>query len=585
MRRPPGLRPWPQVVVAAVAAVLSMALCGPAAAITPAGWKDMLYSAQATDRMPLDELLQRFATTMGLQLRISDPELGARAVRWRGRGMPPATFLDQLSESEGLDWFVYQGVLQVSAKSAAVSQRLPLAGQSPAAARQALIGLGVLESKFGWGDFSTEPPSVLVTGPSAYVALVRRLLLAPAPAAAQPARRERPQVMVFRLRHASAADREIRARGSSVTAKGLVSALREILQAKLGTSNPLAGLDPFQPRGAARAPAGTVAQAGGGAAAADMPSLLLPPAAADGVLTAALPAAALAAAGLPVAGMPATPALAAQPAGAAPTRADADDDREVQPVVAAYTPLNAVLVWDLPSRREEYRQLIAELDVPTRQVEVNVTILDVNTDALKEWAVDFAVGGPARLEVGSGAAASGTGVSGSTMALWSSDRLALRLRALQSSGQAQVLSRPSVLTLDNVSALLDMSQSAFVKLVGERTADLRAITAGTQLRVTPSIVDNGASPTVRVTLDIEDGALAAGAEAPGTSSSSVSTEALVRPGESLVVGGYRRQNQQQTHNGIPVLDSLPLVGWLFRGESAIRNERERLFIVTTRVLN
>jgi len=267
------------------------------------------------------------------------------------------------------------------------------------------------------------------------------------------------------------------------------------------------------------------------------------------------------------------------------------EERAALPTIGAYPPLNAVLVWDLPSRKAEYDAVIAELDVPTRQVEINVTILDVNANALREWAVDLTAGsGAARVQLSPAAAITDTGSvaqAGASMVLWATDRLSMRLRALESRGQAQVMSRPSILTQDNHPAVLDMSQSLYVKLVGERTADLRTVSAGTMLRVTPSIMGEGHDATIRVTMDIDDGALNEGsmsAASPLVGNSTVSTQAVVRPGESLVVGGYRRQNTESSHSRVPGLDSVPLLGWLFRGDSVISDERERLFIVTARVL-
>ena len=277
------------------------------------------------------------------------------------------------------------------------------------------------------------------------------------------------------------------------------------------------------------------------------------------------------------------------------------------PSLAAYAPLNAILVWDLPSRREEYRALIEELDQPSRLVEINVTILDVSANALRDWSVDMQGGSDAvgwslssAGQVGATSDSGSTGVQGSTMALWASNRLEVRLRALESRGQAQVLSRPSILTMNNVGALLDMNQSEYVKLVGERATDLRTITAGTLLKVTPSIVGDdpprgppgspGAEPGaqgIRVTLDIEDGQLTPSTTAAGTprvGNSAVSTEALVRPGESLVVGGYRRQDRRVSNSRVPGLAGLPLIGALFRSDATSNDERERLFIVTARAL-
>lgn len=597
MRRP-ALRRWSWARFAAGALALA-ALVGPgtreAMAVAPVAWRDTLYSFRTDGEVTLSEALTHFTSTLGLELKFDDSALGRRAVRLTGKGASPSAFLDRLADAQGLDWFVHQGVLHVSARASAVNERISLGPQNPSEARDALIGIGLFESRFGWGEFNTDPPTALVSGPRAYVALVKRALAAPDDAHG---RQERPRLMVFRLRHASAADREMRTREKTVALPGLVSTLNQLLTSTRA----------LNPR-----PRAADAEAGGGGrdAAAwrggnPLVDLIKGVSMGDKPLDAGLGE--LPAARLPLptpaprlAG-PGTAASApiASTAGPSSQRgvAGIQAEDEFMPSIAAYTPLNAVLVWDLPSRQSEYRALIDELDVPTRLVEINVTILDVKANALRDWSVDLSAGsGAAHLSlnagghIGTSGGGGGTGVSGSTMVLWASDRLAVRLRALETRGQAQVLSRPSVLTMNNVGALLDMNQSAYVKLVGERATDLRTITAGTLLKVTPSIVGDAAAATgaegIRVTLDIEDGQLTDGAAAsgaPGVSNSAVSTEAVVRPGESLVVGGYRRQDRQVINKRVPGLSSIPLLGALFRGDTALHDERERLFILTARAL-
>ncbi len=578
----------------------------PAQAVTPAGWKDILYSNRADDNATLETVLQQFCDTMGVELKLSSAKLGQRRMlALPSRGSAPAAFLDQLAQSLSLDWYVYRGVLHVSPQSASARARVELTGQTAAAARQALIGLGLFESRFGWGELDTDPPTVLVEGPASYVEAVRSFLVSPNPAAPAP---ERPQLMVFRLKHAVAQDRDVQVRGVTTRQPGLASVLKELMSP---ASN--ARLDALSNRlGLGSSPAGGI---GGGLGAglgtglgAGGPSSLLGGAtslpAALGGLPSPFNGPADSSAGTRsflASPLPDTliPGAAAGGKRSTPGSNPADaveeerrrQERAALPTIGAYPPLNAVLVWDLPSRKPEYTAVIAELDVPTRQVEINVTILDVNANALREWAADLAIGsGAARVQLNAAGNIGSDGsspASNSSMVLWATDRLSLRLRALESRGQAQVMSRPSILTQDNHAAVLDMSQSVYVRLVGERTTDLRSVSAGTMLRVTPSVLGDNKDANIRVTLDIDDGALgdsSAGASDPRVGNSSVSTQAVVRPGESLVVGGYRRQNSESSHSRVPGLDSVPLLGWLFRGDSVISEERERLFIVTARVL-
>ncbi|UXH79522.1 type III secretion system outer membrane ring subunit SctC [Roseateles amylovorans] len=586
---------WAPFCIGALLLLASACVTPDAGAVTPAAWKEVRYSYRADEETTLGAVLDSFAAAMGLQLRLSDEKLRSRKVTLKGRGLAPDQFLDQLAQSQMLEWFVYQGVLHISPPSGTVTQRLELSTQSAASARQALIGLGLFEQKFGWGELDTDPPAVLVGGPAAYVAHVRRALRPPtAPPAAPKA--ERPKMMVFRLKHAVASDRQMSVRGQVTTSPGLATTLRQILS----DGRDLSDVGRATGRNAAASPSTPVQPAaqGFGAMPAPMGAGTSALQSLQDTLT-GLSSGALLASQLPGAGSaaglgaiaPSSPAPARRAAAVANPPVDVPENHDRLPVVAAYAPLNAVLIWDLPSRRPEYEALIADLDQAVRQVEINVEILDVNTNALRDWAVDLTAGsGAARVQInpaGTVGASAGESSQNSSMVLWATDRLTLRLRALESRGEARVLSRPSLLTQDNVGAVLDMSQSINVRLVGERAVDLRTVTAGTSLRVTPSIVGEGEDATVRVTLDIEDGALknTDGDQAnPMVGNSAVSTQAVVRQGESLVVGGYRRQNTETVHSRVPGLHSLPLLGWLFRSDSAVTDERERLFILTARIV-
>jgi type III secretion protein C len=141
--------------------------------------------------------------------------------------------------------------------------------------------------------------------------------------------------------------------------------------------------------------------------------------------------------------------------------------------------------------------------------------------------------------------------------------------------------------MDNMEALLDLSQSAYFRLVGERTADLRSITVGTMLKVTPRTFDDGAGTGIRVAVQIEDGVIQNSGDhgaIPKVLRNSILTEAVVRTNEAIVIGGYRRDHVEDRKSAVPLLSTLPVIGRLFQTEAAGRNNRERLVILTARVV-
>ncbi|MGK9841574.1 EscC/YscC/HrcC family type III secretion system outer membrane ring protein, partial [Salmonella enterica subsp. enterica] len=65
----------------------------------------------------------------------------------------------------------------------------------------------------------------------------------------------------------------------------------------------------------------------------------------------------------------------------------------------------------------------------------------------------------------------------------------VRINALEQNSKAKVLSRPSVVTLNNVQAVLDRNITFYTKLQGNKVAELASVAAGSLLRVTPRLID------------------------------------------------------------------------------------------------
>jgi type III secretion protein C len=507
-------------------------------AAVPGWWEGSTY-AYLGGTAPLGEVLAKFAMSMGVKLKL-DPELAGVKTMEAGRPGTPSAFLDRLAAQHRLQWFVFNGNLYVEGLDKAGVETIPVGVSSAAVAKEALVGLGLFEPKYGWGELDGDEPAVLVSGPPAYRQLVKQVVGHREPSKEQ----AQPEVMVFPLKYASATDNDSPARDRSVPRPGVASALRSMFGA--GEKSP------FQD---------TLNQLSADASKTQASS--------DGKSR--------------------TAALAPRPQGTSPSPRNAR-----LPLIEPYPPTNAVLVLDLPERRKQYEALIARLDVPAQQVEVIATIVDIESGKLSEWSPDLTLGGSVRslrlTPSGSAVATPSTSDAASTGAtvLWSLHALALRLRALESEGAAKVLARPSVLTLDNMAAVLDLSQSAYFRLTGERSVDLKGVSAGTLLRVTPHVLsDTGTPHAIRLAVDVEDGNLdnaGNGNSTPLVSRNSISTQALLQPGQALVIGGYRREQNSTQASKVPVLGALPVVGRLFRTDSQQAKQTERMFILHARVI-
>jgi type III secretion protein C len=250
---------------------------------------------------------------------------------------------------------------------------------------------------------------------------------------------------------------------------------------------------------------------------------------------------------------------------------------------------NAVIVRDRPERMGVYEQLIANLDTEPLMVEVEATIIDVNTNSLKELGVDWNLGiGGLRLLFG-GEVQGGQGlpnVAGQYLS-GNGDNFAVRIRALQQSGALRVVSRPILSTPSNQVAVFDDTTQQFARIVGEREVALKTITFGLSMRVKPSAIEDGGQMRIRMAIEISDtrlnGLVVDGI--PLYSGPRISTQSIVKHGEAVLIAGMTSATQFDYRSKTPVLGDIPIAGQAFRKRNKGEQRMERLFLITPRIVS
>lgn len=148
------------------------------------------------------------------------------------------------------------------------------------------------------------------------------------------------------------------------------------------------------------------------------------------------------------------------------------------------------------------------------------------------------------------------------------------------------MANPSVLTLENQPAVIDFSQTAYITATGERVADIQPVTAGTSLQVTPRAVGYQGHNAIQLMIDIEDGQLETNidGQATGMKRGTVSTQALISENRALVLGGFHVEESGDRARRIPLLGDIPWIGKLFTSTRHEISQRQRLFILTPRLI-
>ena len=287
-------------------------------------------------------------------------------------------------------------------------------------------------------------------------------------------------------------------------------------------------------------------------------------------------------------------------------RADTADSKmqdaingNVSPIIRPDNRLNAVIVRDVSTRMPMYEELIRQLDVPQRLVEIGVTVVEMTRDDSLDWQLSLTVSGAhSEFDAAAGqnagnlfapAALAGRGLAGALTYLGDHVQVSTSLSALRTKGKARNISRTSILTTDNIAAEITDMQSYHARVVGTEVASLEEVTAGTKLSIKPRIMSAAATNEALrlwLAMDLQDGGFESVSvdSMPMTRQSTLQTQASVPDGESLLLAGYFRDVREEAGWGIPWLRDIPWIGWLFGGLSVQKETIQRLFIITPHVI-
>jgi type IV pilus assembly protein PilQ len=276
--------------------------------------------------------------------------------------------------------------------------------------------------------------------------------------------------------------------------------------------------------------------------------------------------------------------------------------KSAQGSVSSIKGTSHIIVTDTESKVRDIGRLIEKIDRITPQVLVEVKIYDITSKDNLDLGIEWVAGRNTTYSgtnLGDNPSAGKTdpfltsGFGGATDKTADATlgflRLGLlndhidvdtQLRAEKENIDAKLLANPRIMVLDNETALFDIvTEHPYV----ERTISGSTITetvrfknVGIKLGVTPHVTRDG---MVRMRILPEFGvvigqATVSTSNVPIVDTRKVDTIALIKDGESVVLGGMRKKDTTQQINKIPLLGDIPIVGRLFRfdGESTIVTE-------------
>jgi general secretion pathway protein D len=246
-----------------------------------------------------------------------------------------------------------------------------------------------------------------------------------------------------------------------------------------------------------------------------------------------------------------------------------------------------------------------KLDQPARQIVIEALVIEVNTDKVKQLGLEFH-SGDGDYSTGFGIDASTPGFGTRTAqpfsfqifrnALTDVMTLRLRLTGLLESGDAEILSSPSVLVLDGRQARIQIGQQVPVSKSVSTTAGFASgveyIQTGIVLNLRPRVSEDGSEISMQVetivsavneALSIEETAQNI-LLAPRIDNRSVQTFVRVADNTSFIIGGLISTDRREKTTGIPILSQIPILGLPFRRKSTDVIKREVIIVLTPHVV-
>ena len=278
---------------------------------------------------------------------------------------------------------------------------------------------------------------------------------------------------------------------------------------------------------------------------------------------------------------------------------------------------NAVILTDTADRIADIRAVIAQLDVPVRQVTIESRVVNANVNfstqlGIRWGAAALRAGGGATLKLGgsletlgqlqqaatdgSGGAAArdhlvtdlGVPDAGATrLGIGVTDAadylLDVEISALASEGHAEVIARPTLVTADKQPATIQSGVEIPYQEASSSGATSTAFKeAVLSLSVTPRI-----TPDERIIMDLavnQDSVGQVYNGVPSIDTTSIATRVLVDNGATIVLGGMFRTNRNVAIASTPLLGDVPFLGRLFRRTLTRDDKQELLIFITPRIV-
>ncbi|HEY3306547.1 MAG TPA: secretin and TonB N-terminal domain-containing protein [Candidatus Binatia bacterium] len=273
---------------------------------------------------------------------------------------------------------------------------------------------------------------------------------------------------------------------------------------------------------------------------------------------------------------------------------------------------NTIVVRDIRKGIEDANEIASRLDTRTPQVLIESNLVEATPSFSRALGttLKFARGAEINSPFAAGTPSSGIPFIKIFQNRFGAFRdLDFQLTAAEKSGDIRIISRPSVVTLNNVASTIQSLRVLRITLPSSTTniasgtgaaagsaAATEKIPVGVILSVTPQVSSDGfvlMSISVKSSSIAESPTVASVATGTGAASSVIPfdeltreaiSNVLVRDGETIVIGGILKDTKLTSESGIPWLKDIPVFGWLFKNQRWQKDFEELIVFITPRII-
>ncbi len=277
---------------------------------------------------------------------------------------------------------------------------------------------------------------------------------------------------------------------------------------------------------------------------------------------------------------------------------------------------NSLIIQAIRNDMTSIVSVIEQLDKPTPQVLIEAYIVEANKDVARELGIQW--GGLVRTAKGAGVGfgtgrdnqalggtvgtavdpTSGTVVDLPARSLSGFEPFSLglvyqnigdllltaQLSALQDKGKLNILSSPSITTLDNQTAYIESGQDIPFQTVEDGEVNVEYKKAVLSLRVTPHVIDN---KTLKMYINVHKDEADFSQTVLGNPTiitKNAETNVIQLDGQTIVIGGLNKETTARSDTGVPYLEDIPGLGYLFKRKSSADQLEDLLIFITPHIL-